>query len=407
MLDFSTFDYFAWLLSLCVVLLPVYYVLPWAPARRALLTATGCYLLFLVAPRLMLLYIIFWLVVTALQGILAILGERKAASYALMVSVLGLLAPLVYWKLVPADSVIRFNVELSSLARGISPYLGAIDAASNIILPIGLSFAVFRGIDLLIQTYLGVIPRLSPGRILFYGFFPPVQIIGPVIEYSELEAPGRPPPSRWPLIDDISSGLSMIVIGLVKVFVLAYPLEQAADVFVFYETNGALVLWFELVLFAWFFYLNFAGYSDMSIGVARLFGYKLKPNFNLPYFRTSPQDYWNNWHMSLTRFAQRNVFTPLGGMRQERQYVAVAATIMVIALWHNISWALVVFGLYHGAGLILARLSNVRRPAQTNPSIPLRVGKNLVMFMFVLLGLPLLILQLEDAPDFYLALVGA
>ena len=407
MLNFSTFDYFAWLLSLCILLVPAYYLAPWPAVRRLLLTIMGAYLLFLVAPRLLVLYLAFWFAVWVLQTALALFGERRAAA-AVMWAMIGiLLTPLLYWKLSPTASVIRFNVDGTGVVRTLSPVIGAVDAASPIILPIGLSFAVFRGIDLLIQTYLGVIPRLGPGRVYFYGLFPPVQIIGPVIEYSEVDGPTARTPGRWPVIDDISAGIGQIVVGLAKVFLFAYPLEQSADVFVFYATNDALALWFELFLFAWFFYLNFAGYSDMSIGVARLFGYHLKPNFNLPYFRTSLQDYWNNWHMSLTRFAQRNVFTPLGGMRAKRQYVAVFATIMVIALWHDISWALVVFGLYHGTGLIGLRIANRFRPANPNPSMGLRLVKNLAMFVFVLLGLPLLILELGDAPDFYTALVGA
>jgi len=361
--------------------------------------------LFLIAPRLLVLYLTFWFAVFILQTALALYGERRGSAALMWLMIGALLTPLLYWKLSPTASVIRFNVEGTSIVRAISPVIGAVDAASPIILPIGLSFAVFRGIDLLVQTYLGVVPRLGPGRVFFYGLFPPVQIIGPVIEFSEIDGPFATKPGRWPSVEDISAGLGQIIIGLVKVFVIAYPLEQSADIFVFYETNSAPILWFELFLFAWFFYLNFAGYSDMSIGTARLFGFHLKPNFNLPYFRTSLQDYWNNWHMSLTRFAQRNVFTPLGGMRANRQYIAVFATIMVIALWHDISWTLVVFGLYHGAGLVGLRLANQIRPADPDPSLGLRIVKNLAMFVYVLLGLPLLMLELADAPDFYSALV--
>jgi alginate O-acetyltransferase complex protein AlgI len=406
MLDFNTFDYFAWLLAACVVVAPLYYLVPWGGARRLLLTLLGVYLVFLIAPRLAIFYLMFWSAVAVLQRFLAWAGERRFAGFALTSSILALLAPMVLWKLLPEDFIIWFNVTFNEIAWDLSSYVGAVDAVRDIVLPIGLSFAVFRAIDLLVQTNLGAIEALSPGRVLFYGFFPPVQIIGPVIEYRELESPGRPSPPRHPSIDDLGSSFSLIVIGLVKVFVLAYPLEQSSDVFVFYETNSALALWGELFLFSWFFYLNFAGYSDLSIGVARLFGFRLKPNFNNPYFRLNTQDYWNNWHMSLTRFAQRNVFTPLGGMRANRQYVAITATIMVIALWHNISWSLVVFGFYHAAALVGARVMNARRPAPADPSLRLRVGKNLAMFVFVMLGLPLLVLEIGDAPAFYSSLVG-
>ena len=102
--------------------------------------------------------------------------------------------------------------------------------------------------------------------------------------------------------------------------------------------------WLELALFAWYFYFNFSGFSDMAIGCARLLGFKLAPNFNNPYMKTNPQDFWNSWHMSLTRFAQRNVFVPMGGMRARTQYPAIVATMMVIALWHGLSIPLVSSG---------------------------------------------------------------
>lgn len=406
MLDFNTFDYFARLLAACVVIGPLYYLLPWGVARRALLTGTGVYLVFLIAPRLALFYAVFWTVVVVLQRLLAWMGERRFSGLALAVSIVGLLSPMVIWKLFAEDFIIWFNVRFNELAWDISSYVGAVDAVRDVILPIGLSFAVFRAIDLLVQTNLGATGALSPGRIYFYGFFPPVQIIGPVIEYSELDAPGRPEPPRRPTADDLGTAFSLIVTGLVKVFVLAYPLERSADVFVYFDTNSAAAVWGELFLFSWFFYWNFAGYSDLSIGVARLFGFRLKPNFNLPYFRVNTQDYWNNWHMSLTRFAQRNVFTPLGGMRANRQYVAITATIMVIALWHDITLPLVIFGLYHAAALVGARVLNSRRPAATDPSLGTRIGKNLAMFVFVMCGLPLLALDLGQIPAFYSSLVG-
>ena len=100
----------------------------------------------------------------------------------------------------------------------------------------------------------------------------------------------------------------------------------------------------------------------MAIGSARLLGFRLAPNFNNPYLKTNPQDFWNSWHMSLTRFAQRNVFVPMGGMRARTQYVAIVATMMVIALWHDLSIPLVIFGLYHSAGLVSHRVWVVATP---------------------------------------------
>jgi D-alanyl-lipoteichoic acid acyltransferase DltB (MBOAT superfamily) len=403
--QFSAFDYFANFFVLCLVVVPVYYLLPWAWARRTVLTLTGVYLVFLVAPRLALFYIAFWIAVAILQRLVAATGERKGGGYVLAVSILATLSLLVIWKLSPAHFTNWFNVYFNSGVFHVSAYLGSIDAFHAIILPIGLSFATFRAIDLLIQSYLGTVEGLAPGRVLFYGFFPSVQMIGPIIEYSEVGAQSSKV-ARFAL-DDYRAALAQVLVGAVKVFLLSVPLAASGDIFVVYRSNGPLRLWFELVVYAWFFYLNFSGYSDLAIGTARLFGYKLKPNFNRPYTRENPQSFWNSWHMSLTRFAQRNVFVPLGGFRQRSQYLALAATMMVIALWHDISVPLVIFGVYHTCGLIGARLLNQHRQVRIRPSWQLSVGKAILLFVYVTASLPLLTLKLDQIGPFYRALVGS
>ena len=402
--QFSAFDYFADLFALGLVLVPIFYLLPWAWARRSLLTLAGVYLLFLIAPRLALFYAVFWILVALMQRVVAWAGERKRGGYLLTVCVVATLSLLVIWKLFPADFIIEFNSFFDARLWQVSSYVGTIDAIRSIILPLGLSFASFRAVDLLVQSYLGTVPALPVGNVLFFGFFPPVQIIGPVIEYTEIDASSRT--TKRLQLDDYRAAFTQIVVGLVKIFVLAVPLASSADVFIVYRLNSPWRLWIELIMYAWFFYLNFSGYSDLAIGGARLFGFTLKPNFSRPYTRTSPQSFWNSWNMSLTRFAQRNVFVPLGGMRQRSQYVAIAATMMVIALWHDISVPLVLFGIYHTCGLIGARLLNQVRPAAAEPSWLLQTGKGVLLFTFVTLSLPLLTLRWAEIGSFYDSLVG-
>ena len=404
MAEFSSFDYFADFFVLCVVVVPVFYLLPWAWARRLLLTLTGAYLLFLIAPRLLVAYLTFWIVIAGLQRAVSWTGERRGGVLVLGGAILVTLAPMVIWKVLPADFTIWFNTFFDDRVFQISSVLGTIDAIRPILLPIGLSFATFRAIDLLVQSFIGTVPPQRPSNILFFGLFPPVQVIGPVIEFSEVDAQSRK--TERMQLDDFRFAFTQILVGAIKVFVLAVPLASSADVFVVYRTNNALVLWVELVFYAWYFYLNFSGYSDLAIGVARLFGFKLKPNFSRPYTRTNPQAFWNSWHMSLTRFAQRNVFVPLGGMRQRSQYLAVAATMMVIALWHDISLSLVLFGLYHSCGLIGNRLLNRIRPAASEPSVWLSTGKVVLLFVFVVASLPMLVLKFGELGRFYEALVG-
>lgn len=401
MLSFDSFSYFADLLALALVVVPLFYLLPRPKHRRLLLSVAGMYLLFVVAPRLALFYLAFWVGVFVLQRVLARWRDDRLSTTLLWATVLVALTPMVIWKLWPAGFVLEFNLTFNTWLRELAGPVGQIDAIRQIILPLGLSFATFRAIDLLVKTYLGVIDGLPFERLMFFGFFPPVQIIGPVMEYEEVSADVAGGPSS----DDFFEGGLQIFVGLVKVFVLAWPLRTSIEVFASYGANPAWLVWFELFLFAWYFYFNFAGYSDLAIGVSRLFGFRLKPNFASPYTKTNPQEFWNSWHMSLTRFAQRNVFVPLGGMRSRSQYLAIVATIMVIALWHDLTLPLVVFGVYHAVGLVAHRVASARRPTRDRGQ--LAILKPVALFTFVMLSLPLLVVDMGDVGGFYAALLGA
>lgn len=401
MLSFDSFSYFVDLFALTLVVVPLFYLLPWMWARKLLLTLSGMYLLLTIAPRLALFYVFFWFVVHVLAHLVSRTAETKAASAALGFSILTTLGALLAWRFFKTDFIVNFNLEFNDALQFFSARVYEVDLASRIITPLGLSFATFRAIDLLTQINLGSAERGSLNDTMFLGFFPPVQIIGPVAGAEELTLRKERTPNR----EDFTDALFLIASGLLKVFVLAYPIRASAEVFGFFESNSTLSVWAELFLYGWFFYLNFAGYSDLAIGAGRLFGVRMKPNFNNPYLKTNPQDFWNAWHMSLTRFAQKYVFVPLGGMRAGRQYVAVFATIMVIALWHDISWALFIFGVYHAIGLIAHRLLIARR-APTDTPLLSRVVKPAMLFTFVLVSLPLLTLRLNELPDFYGKLAG-
>lgn len=400
MLDADPFLYFSNLLTALLVVVPIYFALPWVRARQLLLGALGCGLVFWIAPRLLLFYLAFWFATYLLQLLCTRWRERRFSWVVTTFVIVALLAPMVIWKLFPVWFVTGFNVELSHAVSTLSPWLGTVDRVRDIIVPVGLSFATFRAIDQMIKVRLEIIDPLTPLEHFAWAFFPPVQIIGPVMEYTEIDQ-GLGRRTRWNP-DDTVAGLLTIAVGAVKVFGLAYLLRNGSSVFDLRTHDGsAWQYWLQLVMYAWYFYLNFSGYSDMAIGSARLLGFKLAPNFNNPYLRTNPQDFWNNWHMSLTHFAQRNVFVPVGGMRPRTQYRAIFATIMVIALWHGISWSLVVFGCYHAAGLILHRWWTERHPVARDRAWVRRLGANIALFVYYILSLPFLYLGLGQLWSFY------
>ena len=400
---FDSFDYFASLFPLLLVLVPVLLVVRATGARVALITLTGLYLLALIAPRLALFHLVFWLAVAILQPIVAATGERRSGLGVLGGALAVCLLPVVLWKVWPIEFVIEFNVITHDAVSWPSTWLEALDFTAPILAPIGLSFGAFRAADLLVRSHLGLVDRLRPGRVLATGLFPPLLVVGPIASYDETEATlaDRVPLERQRLL----SGTSQILTGLFKVFVIAYLLDWSVEIFAFYADNEPWRLWAGLVAFTWFFYVNFAGYSDMAIGAGTLLGADLRPNFNRPYLQTTPAAFWNSWHISLTRFLRINVYTPLVAGHPRRQYAGTTITMLLIALWHGVSWATVAFGLYHAAFLIGHRVVSLHRPP--TPSPVFRVAKSVGIFAWFGASLPLLHLSLADSIDFYRAMLGA
>lgn len=403
--EYDSTSFFIDLLALSILLLPAYVLMPSALGKRILLILAGAYLLYFIAPRLVLFYLVSWSFVFILQRIVAFSTERKGGTAIFWVCIVLTLAPMVIWKLWFEDFSIAFNLWGNNAVGLLSYRVWEIDLARKVIIPIGLSFATFRALDLLVKTFIGKFEALSFDRVLFYGFFPSVQVVGPIIEYEEIQKQGDH--FQKPTAADIYTGSLRIIFGLIKVLIITGVLQKSAVVFQTYETASFYNIWIYLFVYTWYFYLNFSGYSDLAIGISRLFGFRLKENFNYPYFQKNIADFWNNWHMSLSHFAQRNAFVPIGGYRKRTQFLAIYATIMVIALWHDVSLGMVIFGTYHGLGLIVHRIAADRAGKKTGPEHPFSAwGKIVGTYIFVTLSFPLLALPLEKASWFYLALLG-
>lgn len=377
---------------------------PRAAALQLGSTLIGFYLIYSVAPRFLPFYLGFWAIVWGLQhGMLAATKSKGALSnFVTTLIILATLSPMFIWKLWP-DPFVNWTTE--TFAKAIfhgAPALFPLDVLAPVIAPIGLSFATFRALDILIKIRLDLVNPLNPLEMAYYGFFAPVLAVGPVIEYEEIKLSDKL--ERAPRSGDIAVGLFRISLGVVKVMILAFALSTLANSWWQGGKATWIAAWGALLAYGLYFYVNFSGYSDLAIGASRLLGLKLKENFNNPFTKTNPQQFWASWHMSLTRWCQRYVFVPLGGMRANRQYVASVATIMVIALWHAISLNMVIFGSYHAVGLIAHRLLENRRKKEKqklSPSVFVKSAKAFGVFVYVALSIPLFTLRFEDIPGFY------
>jgi alginate O-acetyltransferase complex protein AlgI len=229
----------------------------------------------------------------------------------------------------------------------------------HVVLPIAISFLTFEQVAYLVDTYRGRAPRSDFLRYcLFVTFFPRL-IAGPIVRAQEI----LPQFDRLSFVTfsttQVASGLTIFVIGLFKKVIFAdHVASYATEVFQTAEEGGALTFWDAwggVLAFTVQIYFDFSGYSDMAIGLARMFGISLPLNFNSPYKAGNIIDFWRRWHMTLSRFLRDYLYISLGGDRKgkARQYVNLMITMLLAGLWHGAGWTFVAWGALHGFYLII------------------------------------------------------
>jgi D-alanyl-lipoteichoic acid acyltransferase DltB (MBOAT superfamily) len=225
-----------------------------------------------------------------------------------------------------------------------------------IILPLGISFFTFTQIAFLVDSYAGKARELSPVRYgLFVSYFPHL-IAGPVLHHSEMMPQFADAKAMRFSYENVAVGLTIFVIGLFKKVVIADNASiWVGPVFSAVEPPTLLESWFGALAYAVQIYFDFSGYSDMAIGLSRLFGVVLPLNFHSPYKARNIIEFWRCWHMTLSRFLRDYLYIPLGGNRKggARRYMNLLATMLLGGLWHGAGWTYVIWGGLHGIFLVL------------------------------------------------------
>ena len=229
----------------------------------------------------------------------------------------------------------------------------------QIALPIGVSFIVFEKITYLVDVYRGVTaPAAQSTLYALYVFFFPKLLAGPIIKYHDIARQLEDCPHAD--IDDFVTGFSRFMMGVAKKLLIADAMAGGADLIFGRDvaTLGFADAWAGALFFTLQIYFDFSGYSDMAIGLARMFGFRLLENFNMPYIATSITDFWRRWHMSLTGWIREYLYFPLGGNRlgEARTYFNLWICFLASGVWHGAAWPYVVWGAYNGVFLVLDRL---------------------------------------------------
>lgn len=230
----------------------------------------------------------------------------------------------------------------------------------GIILPIGISFFTFTQIAFLADAYAGKVTEYRfTYYVLFVTYFPHL-IAGPVLHHKEMMPQFDEDRNYRPDAANFAIGLTIFAIGLAKKVLIADNLVvYVAPAFAAHSASPTLFLaWGGVLAYSFQLYFDFSGYSDMAIGLSRLFGVRLPLNFNSPYKSRNIAEFWRRWHMTLSRFLRDYLYIPLGGNRHGtfRRQANLMTTMVLGGLWHGAGWNFVIWGGLHGGFLVINQL---------------------------------------------------
>ena len=228
----------------------------------------------------------------------------------------------------------------------------------NIVMPIGISFYTFQILTYVIDLYRGQVKRQNNiGLLTLYIFFFPQLIAGPIVKYADIEHALRSSNEDW---DKIQEGTRRFILGLAKKVIIANQIGYIVDQITSTDFNrvSTSVMWLASIAFTIQLYYDFSGYSDMAIGLGKIFGFEFKENFNSPYLSLSVTEFWRKWHISMGTFFRDYIYIPLGGSKKGklRWMINILIVWAITGLWHGANWNFVAWGLYYAFILMAEKL---------------------------------------------------
>ena len=272
-------------------------------------------------------------------------NDKKKSKLFLVISVILILLNLFIFKYLDfsigiINSVFKTNIGLTKL-----------------VLPIGISFYTFQILSYVIDLYWGKVGvQKNYFRLLLYVSFFPQLIAGPIVRYETVE---KEISDRKTTLDGFISGFKRFIWGLAKKVIVANNVAIFCDyIYNNYSSYGSNILWVAAVCYTLQIYFDFSGYSDMAIGLGKMFGFNFLENFNYPYIATSITDFWRRWHISLSTFFRDYVYIPLVGNRVSK--IKFVRNIFIVwlltGIWHGASYNFILWGLYYAILLLIEKL---------------------------------------------------
>ena len=234
----------------------------------------------------------------------------------------------------------------------------------NVIMPIGISFFIFQAISYVFDVYKNEVPvQKNIYKLTLYISFFPQLIAGPIVKYHEVQ---KEIENRNESLNNIYLGLFRFSIGLGKKVLIANTLGEVVDKIFMLDIINTIdykIAWIGAICYSLQLYFDFSGYSDMAIGLGKVFGFKFLENFNYPYVSKSITEFWRRWHISLGTWFKEYLYIPLGGNRKSsiRTYINLFIVFLATGIWHGAKWTFVIWGLWHGIFIIIERKIKIEK----------------------------------------------
>ena len=268
--------------------------------------------------------------------------EKKIAKLFVFLAVAFIISFMLYFKYTD------FFIDNFNKITGLSiPLL-------KIVLPIGISFYTFQIISYIVDVYRGEKAQKNPINLAAYVAMFPQLIAGPIVRYSDV---ARELEHRTHSLTDAGEGTRRFILGLAKKVLIANSMYDLSELIYAADEKTVLMYWMYGISIALYIYFDFSGYSDMAIGLGRIFGFHFLENFNYPFISRSATEFWRRWHMSLGSWFRDYLYIPLGGNRvpKWRWLLNIFAVWMFTGFWHGAAWNFIIWGLFFGILLVIEK----------------------------------------------------
>ena len=296
------------------------------------------------------------------------------------------------------------NIQIAANSLGVSGLDDFWGGAGKIVLPLGISFFTFQAMSYVIDVYRGTVkPNYNPINVAAYIVMFPQLIAGPIVRYTDVDHELK---YRNYSFESFSEGIFRFSTGMAKKLIIADSLGVMSDrIFSLgSEQINFQLAWYAAICYTFQIYFDFSGYSDMAIGLGKMFGFNFPENFNYPYISRSIKEFWRRWHMTLSSWFRDYLYIPLGGNRKGkfRTYINLLIVFGLCGLWHGAEWVFLIWGLWHGLFLILERT----RLGMWIERLPRPVQHLYTIFVFVFGWVLFKSVSMAQVQTFFFAMIG-